>query len=206
MTIQAPQTAKSVYRFDEGNATMADLLGGKGSNLCEMARLGLPVPPGFVISTQVCRDYLVRGRNLPDGLEESIRDNIQTLEKSIGHEFGSPTNPLLVSVRSGARISMPGMMDTILNLGINDQIVAGLAKMMGDPRPAYDAYRRFLQIYSEVVMGVEAEAFEKVLDEHKARAGVTQDFQLSTEQLKEVVSGFKQVAKAATGSEPPSDP
>ena len=206
MTIQAPQTAKSVYRFDEGNATMADLLGGKGSNLCEMARLGLPVPPGFVISTQVCRDYLARGRNLPDGLEESIRDNIQTLEKSIWHEFGSPTNPLLVSVRSGARISMPGMMDTILNLGINDQIVAGLAKMMGDPRPAYDAYRRFLQIYSEVVMGVEAEAFEKVLNEHKARAGVTQDFQLSTEQLKEVVSGFKQVAKAATGSEPPSDP
>jgi len=175
MTIQAPQTVKLVYRFDEGNASMADLLGGKGSNLCEMARLGLPVPPGFVISTQACRDYLSKNQALPEGLEESIKENIRELEKSIGRNFGSTSCPLLVSVRSGARISMPGMMDTILNLGINDQIVQGLATLMGDPRPAYDAYRRFLQIYSEVVMGVEGDAFEKVLADHKQKAGVTED-------------------------------
>ena len=206
MTAQAPQTDKLVYRFDEGNATMADLLGGKGSNLCEMARLGLPVPPGFVISTQVCRDYLTNTQTLPEGLEASIKENIQGLEKAMGRNFGSVSDPLLVSVRSGARISMPGMMDTILNLGINDQIVDGLATMMGDPRPALDAYRRFLQIYSEVVMEVEANAFERVLENHKSRAGVTQDFQLTAEQLQGVVADFKNVAREATGSEPPSDP
>jgi len=206
MTIQATQTAKLVYRFDEGDASMADLLGGKGSNLCEMARLGLPVPPGFVISTQACRDYLVKNQTLPEGLEESIRENIRELEKSIGRNFGSTSDPLLVSVRSGARVSMPGMMDTILNLGINDEIVEGLATMMGDPRPAYDAYRRFLQIYSQVVLEVEGEAFEKVLAEHKREAGVTLDHQLTAEQLKRVVADFKKVAKEATGSEPPSDP
>ena len=206
MTMQAPQTVQLVYRFDEGNASMADLLGGKGSNLCEMTRLGLPVPPGFVISTQVCRDYLTRNQALPVGLEDSVKDSIRQLEKSIGRNFGSASNPLLVSVRSGARVSMPGMMDTILNLGINDRIVEGLASMMGDPRPAYDAYRRFIQIYSEVVMEVEAQAFEDVLAEHKRKAGVTQDHQLTAEQLQGVVSSFKKVVRDATGSEPPSDP
>jgi pyruvate,orthophosphate dikinase len=197
---------KLVYRFDEGDASMADLLGGKGSNLCEMARLGLPVPPGFVISTQVCRDYLSKDQTLPEGLEESIRDNIQLLEKSIGRNFGSTSSPLLVSVRSGARVSMPGMMDTILNLGINDQIVEGLSSMMGDPRPAYDAYRRFIQIYSEVVMDVKPEPFETALAAHKERAGVTLDHQLTAEQLQDVVADFKQITKEAAGSEPPSDP
>ena len=206
MTIHAPQTVKLVYRFDEGDASMADLLGGKGSNLCEMARLGLPVPPGFVISTQVCRDYLSKDQTLPEGLEESIRDNIQLLEKSIGRNFGSTSSPLLVSVRSGARVSMPGMMDTILNLGINDQIVEGLSSMMGDPRPAYDAYRRFIQIYSEVVMDVKPEPFETALAAHKERAGVTLDHQLTAEQLQDVVADFKQITKEAAGSEPPSDP
>ena len=206
MTIQAPQTVKLVYRFDEGNASMADLLGGKGSNLCEMARLGLPVPPGFVISTQVCRDYLTKNQTLPEGLEEAVKDNLRQLEKSIGRNFGSNSNPLLVSVRSGARVSMPGMMDTILNLGINDQIVEGLASMMGDPRPAYDAYRRFIQIYSEVVMGVDPEAFERVLTDHKQKAGVALDHQLSADQLKEVVTDFKEVTIEAAGSEPPSEP
>ena len=206
MTIHAPQTVKLVYRFDEGDASMADLLGGKGSNLCEMARLGLPVPPGFVISTQVCRDYLSKDQTLPEGLEESIRDNIQLLEKTIGRNFGSTSSPLLVSVRSGARVSMPGMMDTILNLGINDQIVEGLASMMGDPRPAYDAYRRFIQIYSEVVMDVKPEPFETALAAHKERAGVTLDHQLTAEQLQDVVADFKQITKEAAGSEPPSDP
>lgn len=206
MTIQAPRTVKFVYRFDEGDASMADLLGGKGSNLCEMARLGLPVPPGFVISTQVCRDFLTKNQTLPEGLEESIKDNIQLLEKSIGRNFGSTSSPLLVSVRSGARISMPGMMDTILNLGINDQIVEGLASMMGDPRPAYDAYRRFIQIYSEVVMDVDPEPFEKVLTIHKKMAGVSLDHELTAEELKAVVADFKKIAIDATGSEPPSDP
>ena len=206
MTIQAPHTLKFVYRFDEGNASMGDLLGGKGRNLCEMVQLGLPVPPGFVISTQVCRDYLTKQRTIPEGLEESIKENIHLLERSIGRNFGSTSSPLLVSVRSGARVSMPGMMDTILNLGINDQIVEGLASMMGDSRPAYDAYRRFIQIYSEVVMDVDPEPFERVLAEHKAKAGVTLDHQLSTEQLRELVTDFKQVTIEAAGSKPPSDP
>ena len=206
MTIQAPNTLKFVYRFDEGNASMGDLLGGKGRNLCEMVQLGLPVPPGFVISTQVCRDYLTKQRTIPEGLEGSIKENIHLLEQSIGRNFGSTSSPLLVSVRSGARVSMPGMMDTILNLGINDQIVEGLASMMGDSRPAYDAYRRFIQIYSEVVMGVDPEPFERVLAEHKAKAGVTLDHQLSTEQLRELVTDFKQVTIEAAGSKPPSDP
>ena len=206
MTIQAPQTLKFVYRFDEGNALMGDLLGGKGGNLCEMVRLGLPVPPGFVISTQVCRDYLTKQQTIPEGLEESIKENIHLLEQSIGRNFGSTSSPLLVSVRSGARVSMPGMMDTILNLGINDQIVEGLASMMGGLRPAYDAYRRFIQIYSEVVMDVDPEPFERVLAEHKSKAGVTLDHQLSAEQLRELVTDFKQVTIEAAGSEPPSDP
>ncbi|MQG64673.1 MAG: pyruvate, phosphate dikinase [SAR202 cluster bacterium] len=206
MTIQAPHTLKFVYRFDEGNASMGDLLGGKGRNLCEMVQLGLPVPPGFVISTQVCRDYLTKQQTIPGGLEESIKENIHLLEQSIGRNFGSTSSPLLVSVRSGARVSMPGMMDTILNLGINDQIVEGLASMMGDSRPAYDAYRRFIQIYSEVVMDVDPEPFERVLAEHKAKAGVTLDHQLSTEQLRELVTDFKQVTFEAAGSKPPSDP
>ena len=206
MTIQAPHTLKFVYRFDEGNASMGDLLGGKGRNLCEMVQLGLPVPPGFVISTQVCRDYLTKQQTIPEGLEESIKENIHLLERSIGRNFGSTSSPLLVSVRSGARVSMPGMMDTILNLGINDQIVEGLASMMGDSRPAYDAYRRFIQIYSEVVMDVDPEPFERVLAEHKAKAGVTLDHQLSTEQLRELVTDFKQVTIEAAGSKPPSDP
>jgi len=206
MTTNTTQAEQLVYRFDEGNASMEDLLGGKGSNLCEMARLGLPVPPGFVITTQVCRDYLSNNQTLPVDLEESIRDNLRQLEESIGRNFGSTSSPLLVSVRSGARVSMPGMMDTILNLGINDQIVEALATMMGDPRPAYDAYRRFIQIYSEVVMDVDPEPFEKVLSAHKEKAGVTLDHQLTAEQLQDVVADFKKVTKDATGSEPPSDP
>ena len=187
MTIQAGTPVKLVYRFDEGNSSMSELLGGKGSNLCEMARLGLPVPPGFVITTQVCRDYLSQDQTLHKDLEESIRDNLHQLEDSIGRNFGSTSSPLLVSVRSGARISMPGMMDTILNLGINDQIVEGLASIMGDPRPAYDAYRRFIQIYSEVVMGVDPELFERVLTAHKEKARVALDHQLTARQLQDIV-------------------
>ena len=205
MVVQA-QVAQMVYRFSEGDASMGDLLGGKGSNLCEMTRLGLPVPPGFVITTQVCRDYLAGDYTLPEGLAATVRERITELEESIGHEFGSTTNPLLVSVRSGARISMPGMMDTILNLGINDDIVEGLGVMMGDRRPAWDAYRRFVQIYAEVVQEVAPEPFEECLAEHKARAGVELDYQLTSEQLQAVTHEFKDIARQAAGAPPPDDP
>jgi pyruvate,orthophosphate dikinase len=206
MASEVWQAGKLVYRFDEGDASMADLLGGKGSNLCEMARLGLPVPPGFVITTEACLDYFALGGGLPAGLAEGIRDNIRLLEKAVGRGFGSPASPLLVSVRSGAKVSMPGMMDTILNLGINDEIAEGLGSLMGDSRPAYDAYRRFLQIYAEVVMGVEAKTFDGILSRHKQRAGVILDYQLTSEQLRSVTADFKAVIRQATGSEVPADP
>ena len=205
MVVEA-RTAQMVYRFSEGDASMGDLLGGKGSNLCEMMRLGLPVPPGFVITTQVCRDYLAGDYTLPEGLAATVRERIGELEKAIGHDFGSATNPLLVSVRSGARISMPGMMDTILNLGINDDIVEGLGEMMGDRRPAWDAYRRFVQIYAEVVQEVAPEPFEECLAEHKARAGVELDYELTAEQLQAVTVDFKEIARRSAGSAPPDDP
>ena len=195
-----------VYRFSEGDASMADLLGGKGSNLCEMTRLGLPVPPGFVITTQVCRDYLAGDYTLPEGLAGTVRERVSELGQAIGHEFGSTNNPLLVSVRSGARISMPGMMDTILNLGINDEIVDGLGVMMGDRRPAWDAYRRFIQIYAEVVQEVAPEPFEECLADHKERAGVDLDYQLTAEQLQEVTQDFKNIAREHAGAAPPDEP
>ena len=179
MTTTAARARKLVYRFDEGDASMGDLLGGKGSNLCEMAHLDLPVPPGFVVSTEACREYFARGQQAPEGLHESIVENVHLLEKSMGRTFGSASSPMLVSVRSGAKISMPGMMDTILNLGINDDVAQGLASMMGDERPAYDAYRRFLQIYANVVLGVEPEIFEQILFSWKARVRVTKDHELS---------------------------
>ena len=200
------QATQMVYRFSEGDASMAELLGGKGSNLCEMTRLGLPVPPGFVITTQVCRGYLAGDYTLPEGLADTVRERISELEESIGHEFGSTANPLLVSVRSGARISMPGMMDTILNLGINDEIVEGLGAMMGDRRPAWDAYRRFIQIYAEVVQDVPPEPFEACLAEHKARAGVGLDYELSAERLQAVTSDFKEIAREYAGAPPPDAP
>ncbi len=206
MASNAAPTAKLVYRFSEGGASMAALLGGKGSNLCEMVRLGLPVPPGFVISTDVCRYYLNNDFTLPGGLRETIVEQVQALEGAVGRQFGSTVNPLLVSVRSGARVSMPGMMDTILNLGINDQIVQGLASMMDDARPAYDAYRRFIQIYADVVMNVAAEPFEECLAKHKARAGVDLDYELSADQLKAVVGDFKAIVAGSSGHEPPWDP
>ena len=202
----AAQAAKFIYRLDEGDASMADLLGGKGSNLCEMVSLGLPVPPGFVISTRVCQDYYALGNRLPEGLLEDIKSNVHQLEKSLGRTFGSSNNPLLLSVRSGAKVSMPGMMDTILNLGINDEIVQGLASMMGDPRPAYDAYRRFLQIYASVVLEIPAETFEKILADHKKRVGVELDHQLTESHLREIISDFTTAIRNAAGTEVPVDP
>jgi pyruvate,orthophosphate dikinase len=197
---------KLVYRFEEGDASMRDLLGGKGSGLCEMVRLGLPVPPGFVVTTRACLDYFANGQQFPTGLWESIQKNMGGLEKSMGRGFGSSTNPLLVSVRSGAKISMPGMMDTILNLGINDQNVNGLAASMGDPRPAYDAYRRFLQIYADVVMRVEHDTFEEILEQHKGQAGVSLDYELDVERLRDVIADFRAAIHQATGTNVPEDP
>jgi len=206
MSTDVSSDKKLVYRFDEGDASMGVLLGGKGSNLCEMVRLGLPVPPGFVISTEACLDYFTLDHQLPAGLLDSVRENVHLLEKSLGREFGSSSNPLLVSVRSGSRISMPGMMDTILNLGINDEVVQGLASMMGDARPAYDAYRRFLQIYADVVLEIDLGIFEEILAGHKERAGVIQDHELTADVLRTVVADFKAAIKKATGAEPPADP
>ncbi len=200
------QTKKLVYRFEEGDSSMSDLLGGKGANLCEMARLGLPVPPGIVITTEACLDYYERDHKLPPGLWEQVREGLQSIEASLGREFGSPANPLLVSVRSGARVSMPGMMDTILNLGINDQIAPGLAKLMGDERPAYDAYRRFLQAYASVVLGVEDSVFEEILADHKKKAGVTLDYELTARQLHDVIADFKAAIKKGADTGVPEGP
>ena len=202
----AARPTKLVYRFDEGNGSMADLLGGKGSNLCEMVSMGLPVPPGFVITTQVCHQYNDLGNRLPDGLFEDVKANVHLLEDSLGRTFGAPANPLLLSVRSGAKVSMPGMMDTILNLGINDEIVRGLASMMGDPRPAYDAYRRFIQIYADVVLEIPGETFEDVLALHKRKAGVELDYELNDNQLRGIIADYKTAVREAVGSDVPEDP
>ena len=195
------QGRKLVYGFDEGDAGMRDLLGGKGANLAEMARLGLPVPPGFTITTEAYLEYEDRSQQLPEGLWADVREHMRRLENSIGREFGSITNPLLVSVRSGARVSMPGMMDTILNLGINDEIVPGLAGLMGDERPALDAHRRFLQIYANVVMGVESSVFEEILTRRKQGAGVLLDHELGPHHLREVIGDFKTALREATGED-----
>ena len=206
MVAAPPLLGKLVYRFEEGDATQSELLGGKGSNLCEMARMGLPVPPGFVITTQVCQSYFSSGQTLPEGLLESLRENIKLLESSLAREFGSSTNPLLVSVRSGAPVSMPGMMDTILNLGINDEIAEGLAGLMHNPRAAYDAYRRFLQIYAGVVLGVPNDVFERILADAKARARVSQDQQLSPEQLRVIIEDYKDAIRGYSAQDVPEDP
>jgi pyruvate,orthophosphate dikinase len=206
MATIATQSKKLVYRFDEGDASMRDLLGGKGSNLCEMARLELPIPPGFVVTTEACLDYFALGQQFPEGLWENIQENMGRLEEVMDRGFGSTADPLLVSVRSGAKISMPGMMDTILNLGINDDVVDGLASMMGEPRPAYDAYRRFLQIYADVVMEVERDTFEEILADHKKQAKVSLDYELDTEQLRDVIADFKAAIRQAAGANVPEDP
>ena len=206
MATAPPLVGKLVYRFEEGDASQRELLGGKGSNLCEMAHLGLPVPPGFIITTQVCQSYFSSGQTLPEELWETLRENIELLETSLGREFGSSSNPLLVSVRSGAAVSMPGMMDTILNLGINDDIAEGLAGLMDNPRAAYDAYRRFLQIYASVVLDVPNDVFERILGDAKTRAQVSQDQQLSPEHLRAIIGDYKAAIRSHSGRDVPEDP
>ncbi|WMJ83296.1 pyruvate, phosphate dikinase [Oscillospiraceae bacterium LTW-04] len=197
---------KFVYLFSEGNGKMRELLGGKGANLAEMTTLGMPVPQGFTISTEACTQYYTDGQKINDDIKAQIFESLAALEKISGKKFGDLENPLLVSVRSGARASMPGMMDTILNLGLNDEVVEAFAKKTNNPRFAYDSYRRFIQMYSDVVMEVGKAYFEKLIDEMKEKKGVTQDTDLTADDLKELAGLFKAEYKAKKGVDFPSDP
>ena len=197
---------KYVYLFNEGNGKMRELLGGKGANLAEMTNLGLPVPQGFTISTEACTQYYEDGRQINDSIQAEIMEYIDKLEKKVGKKFGDKENPLLVSVRSGARASMPGMMDTILNLGLNEDVVEVMAKKSGNPRWAWDCYRRFIQMYSDVVMEVGKKYFEQLIDKMKAKKGVTQDVELDENDLKELASQFKAEYKKKIGKDFPKDP
>jgi len=197
---------KYVYLFSEGNASMRNLLGGKGANLAEMTGLGLPVPRGFTITTEACTRYYNDGKIIAEDIEKQIFEALDKTEKIVGKKFGDPSNPFLVSVRSGARASMPGMMDTILNLGLNDEVVEGLAKLTSNERFAYDSYRRFIQMFSDVVMGVEKPKFEKILEEAKEHKGVVNDTELTAEDLKEVVKRYKELFKKEKGFDFPQDP
>ena len=208
--------SKYVYTFGngqaDGRADMKNLLGGKGANLAEMNHMGLPVPPGFTISTEVCTYYYDNGRSYPTELTAQVKDGIAYIEKVTGAKFGDNQNPLLVSVRSGARASMPGMMDTILNLGLNDKTVEGLIKRSGDARFAYDSYRRFVAMYGDVVLDLkpqtkeEHDPFEDMLEAKKTKAGVKYDSELSADNLKELVTEFKNAIKERKGMAFPDDP
>ena len=197
---------KFVYLFKEGNGSMRELLGGKGANLAEMTNLGMPVPQGFTVTTEACTQYYADGQKINDEIQAEIYRNMEELEKISGKKFGSVENPLLVSVRSGARASMPGMMDTILNLGLNDEVVESFAKLTNNPRFAYDSYRRFIQMYSDVVMEVGKGYFEKLIDEMKEKRGVKLDTELTAEDLKELATAFKAEFKAKKGFDFPQDP
>ena len=197
---------KYVYLFSEGDGSMRELLGGKGANLAEMTKLGLPVPQGFTISTEACTQYYEDGRQINDEIQAQIMEYVGKMEEITGKKFGDKENPLLVSVRSGARASMPGMMDTILNLGLNEEVVEVMAKKSGNPRWAYDCYRRFIQMYSDVVMEVGKKYFEELIDEMKAKRGVTQDTELTADDLKELAEQFKAEYKEKIGSDFPADP
>ena len=197
---------KFVYLFSEGNANMRELLGGKGANLAEMTNIGLPVPQGFTITTEACTQYYEDGQKINDEIQAQIMEYIVKMEEITGKKFGDLENPLLVSVRSGARASMPGMMDTILNLGLNEEVVEVMAKKSNNPRWAWDCYRRFIQMYSDVVMEVGKKYFEQLIDEMKEKKGVTQDVELTAEDLKELAGQFKAEYKSKIGTDFPSDP
>ena len=203
-------TSKYVYLFAngkaDGNGEMKDLLGGKGAGLAEMTNAGLPVPPGFTITTEACNSYYAAGEKFPDGLWDEIISAMKQVEESAGKKFGDPHNPLLVSVRSGARFSMPGMMDTVLNLGLNEDTLKGMALLTSNERFAYDAYRRFMQMFGKIVLGVDGDFFEHALSEAKLRAKAKLDTDLTAEDLKNVVAGFKKIVRAETGADFPVDP
>ena len=197
---------KYVYLFSEGNENMRELLGGKGANLAEMMNLGMPVPYGFTVTTEACNQYYADNETINEGIRKEIFEYLMKLEELAGKQFGDPKNPLLVSVRSGARASMPGMMDTILNLGMNDEVVEGVAKLMDNPRFAYDSYRRFIQMFADVVMGLNKAKFEEIIDEMKETKGVEQDTELDAEDMKVMVKRFKKFYQESLDEEFPSDP
>ena len=196
---------KQIWFFEEGNGEMRELLGGKGAGLAEMTRAGLPVPPGFTITTQTCLQYYALGKKDPPALSDGIRAAMTELERRTGKGFGDPANPLLVSVRSGARVSMPGMMDTILNLGLNDMTVLGLAELTGNDRFAWDAYRRFVMMFSCVVLGVEKDLFEERIEDLKKRLGVTTDPEIGAASWRELAGDFKALVSEHTGREFPQN-
>ncbi|GHC89169.1 pyruvate, phosphate dikinase [Nocardiopsis terrae] len=196
---------KYVYKFTEGNKDLKDLLGGKGANLAEMTNIGLPVPPGFTITTEACRHYLESG-TVPAGLDAEIEANLRDLEKSMGRGLGQPDDPLLVSVRSGARFSMPGMMETVLNIGLNDESVVGLANQGGDERFAWDSYRRLIQMFGKTVQDIDGELFEDAIDELKSAKGITNDLDLDAADFRQLVERFKEIVAEQTGSPFPTDP
>ncbi|MFB5629590.1 MAG: PEP/pyruvate-binding domain-containing protein, partial [Nitrosarchaeum sp.] len=197
---------KQVYFYDEGDGRNKKLLGGKGAGLCEMTRLKLPVPPGFTITTEVCKMYYQNNKKLPSTLMAEVKKNIAKIEKKTGKKWNSKENPLLVSVRSGAAISMPGMMDTILNLGLNDETVEGLAKKSNNQRFAWDSYRRFVQLFGKVVFGVDDKKFDEVLEHAKINQAVQADSALNEKSLKAVVTEYKKICEKHTGAKFPSDP
>src|SRR6187551_2730271 len=216
-TVARPQTERAhraakryLYAFGgghaEGDATMRDLLGGKGAGLAEMTNAGLPVPPGFTITTEACNDYFAAGEKLPDGLWDDVLEAVKQVEQETGKGFGHPANPLLVSVRSGAKFSMPGMMDTVLNLGLNEETLHGLIALTGNERFGWDAYRRFIQMFGRIVMDVDGGRFDRALDAKKEERGAKQDTDLTAADLREVADAFKAIVREDTGREFPSDP
>jgi len=206
LEVEKPMAKKYCYLFSEGNANMRELLGGKGANLAEMTNIGLPVPQGFTITTEACTQYYEDGREINEGIMAEINEYIGKMEEITGKKFGDKENPLLVSVRSGARASMPGMMDTILNLGLNEEVVEVIAKKSNNPRWAWDCYRRFIQMYSDVVMEVGKKYFEELIDQMKTKKGVTQDVDLTADDLKELAGQFKAEYKEKIGVDFPTDP
>src|SRR5262245_18427464 len=201
--------AKWVYGFgggkSEGDAAMRNLLGGKGANLAEMANLGVPVPPGFTITTEICTEFYRSGQSYPEGLARQVSTGVEAIGEAVGSRFGDAERPLLVSVRSGARVSMPGMMDTVLNLGLNDETVEGLARRSGDRRFAYDSYRRFIQMYSDVVLGVEHRAFEDILEEFKDAENLVLDTELTAENWADIIDRYKAQVEEEAGRPFPQD-
>ena len=197
---------KYVYKFAEGNANMRELLGGKGANLSEMRSLNLPVPEGFTITTESCIKYYTDGETISSDVQEQIDEHVKWLQEETNKKFGDSENPLLVSVRSGARASMPGMMDTILNLGINDEVVKVIEKQSGNKRFAYDSYRRFIQMFSDVVMGLSKSKFEEIIDEMKEAKGVKLDIDLDADDMEELTKKFKAFYQEKLNEEFPQDP
>ncbi|MCL5986569.1 MAG: pyruvate, phosphate dikinase [Actinobacteria bacterium] len=197
---------KYVYYFNEGSAEMRDLLGGKGANLAEMTRIGLPVPPGFIITTETCNEYIANGREFPEGMMDQVLENLAKLEKETGKKLGDKSYPLFVSVRSGAKVSMPGMMDTVLNLGSNVDSIMTLSEATGNERFAYDSYRRFIQMFGDVVMGINGDNFEHVLSEKKQARGYKYDTELTVDDLKEIIEEYKQIIRGSAGIDFPANP